>query len=38
MASAPHRASILGTAYRRVGIGAIMRPEGGVMVTEIFAD
>lgn len=38
MASAPHRANILGEHYRRIGIGAIVRPGGGVMVTEVFAD
>lgn len=38
MGSAPHRANIFGVHYRRVGIGAIVRPEGGVMVTELFAD
>jgi len=38
MASPPHRANILGVPYRRVGVGAINRPGGGVIVTEVFAD
>jgi len=38
MASAPHRANILGERYTRVGIGAINRPGGGVIVTEMFVD
>lgn len=38
MDSTPHRSNILSERYRRIGIGAITQPGGGVMVTEMFAD